>query len=169
VQSTDKIGIQEIHERVTAYYLLLALGTSTPNFQPPSLNYLQSLSSIKKKWAPMRRFVLEATIGCFKKASSGHYLTETPTGRFYEASSGCLSQLAPTAHFLLASSGRFCQVATVGCFQKAFSGRPLDALVPSGSHCPTGALKHICCVQRVLLKCLLDAFTRKRPADWQVF
>jgi hypothetical protein len=48
VQSTDKIGIQEIHERLTAYYLLLALSTSTPNFQPPSLNYLQSLSSIKK-------------------------------------------------------------------------------------------------------------------------
>jgi hypothetical protein len=48
VQSTDKIWIQEIHERVTVYYLLLALSTLTPNSQPPSLNYLQSLSSIKK-------------------------------------------------------------------------------------------------------------------------
>jgi hypothetical protein len=117
----------------------------------------------------MRRFVLEATTGCFKKPSSGRYLTEAPTGHFYEASSGCLSQLAPTGRFLVASSGRFCQVANVGRFQKAFSGCPLDNLVPSGSHCPTGGLKHLCCVQRARLKCLLDAFTRKRPADWQVF
>ncbi|PLW41068.1 hypothetical protein PCASD_07971 [Puccinia coronata f. sp. avenae] len=39
----------------------------------------------------MRRFVLEAAIGCFKKVSNGRFLTEAPTGRFYEASSGwCL-------------------------------------------------------------------------------
>ncbi|PLW56989.1 hypothetical protein PCANC_02869 [Puccinia coronata f. sp. avenae] len=134
----------------------------------------------------MWRFVLEATIGRFKKASSGHYLTEAPTGCFYEASSGRISQVAPTGRFLVASSGRFCQVAptgrflvassgrfcqvaTVGRFQKAFSGIPLDALVPSGSHCPAGALKHLGCVEGALLKHLLDTFTRKRPADWQVF
>ncbi|PLW41926.1 hypothetical protein PCASD_12828 [Puccinia coronata f. sp. avenae] len=55
----------------------------------------------------MRRFVLEATIGRFKKASSGHYLTEAPTGCFYEAPSGRISQVAPTGRFLVASSGRF--------------------------------------------------------------
>jgi hypothetical protein len=116
------------------------------------------------------RFEIKAPVGRLMAASNGRYLTGAPTGRFMVASNGRSScQVEPTGRCHQASNGRFNLKAPTGASMERPTGafrvkRPMDGLVPIVQW----AL-HQGCVQRTLLKRLLDAFTKKRPADKRVF